>query len=80
MVSEGQFDATQGGELPVEVIVNFSVEDLPLQVNLHDVNRLFGDVEAYNNQFSLGGMMTRMILSRFEPVEGGQNHKLMKIQ
>ena len=71
MVSEGQFDATQGGELPVEVIVNFSVEDLPLQVNLHDVNRLFGDVEAYNNQFSLGGMMTRMILSRFEPVEGG---------
>ena len=79
MVSEGQFDATQGGELPVEVIVNFSVEDLPLQVNLHDVNRLFGDVEAYNNQFSLGGMMTRMILSASSRLRG-QNHKLMKIQ
>ncbi|MBI5614117.1 hypothetical protein HY947_04295 [Candidatus Gottesmanbacteria bacterium] len=71
MVLEGQFDATPEGEIPIATIVNFSVEDQPIQVNLHYVNRLFDDIEKYNSHFSMGNMMARMILSSFEPNEGG---------
>ena len=71
MVQEGQFDATPGKRAPVEAIVSFSVENQPIEVNLHDVNRLFSDIDKYNSQFLMGSMMARMILSRFEPVEEG---------
>lgn len=64
---EGKFDASPGGKKPQEMFVNFSVDNRPIKVNLHEVNGLFGDIEKYNSQFSLGSMMARMIISRFEP-------------
>lgn len=55
---------------PQEVKVNYNVDSQPIEVNLQDVNRLFNDMKRYNDQFSLGSMMSRMIISHFEPNEG----------
>lgn len=55
---------------PQEIKVNFNVDNQPIEVDLQDVNRLFNDIKRYNDQFSLGSMMSRMIVSHFERNEG----------
>lgn len=71
MVQEGT-DETSKVTPPKEIKVNFNVDNQPIEINLHDVNRLFTDMERYNNQFSLGSMMSRVIISHFEPEDSDE--------
>lgn len=49
------------------ITVRYQAENQPLEINLNQVNSFFTDLNKYNEQFSLGVMMARITLDRFEP-------------
>lgn len=57
-------------ELPTpkqqETLVTYETNGQTIQIDLKDVNKLFSDIHRYNDQFSLGSMMARIIRSRIE--------------
>ncbi|HOY61497.1 MAG TPA: hypothetical protein PK045_03260 [Candidatus Woesebacteria bacterium] len=52
--------------IPQESKVNFSVDGQQLSVDLQDVNKLFSDMEKYNNHFSIGNMLARTLITQFK--------------
>lgn len=67
MNDEGEQDILSGKQPLQESDLKFSVDGQEIQVNLKDVEKLFVDMDKYNQQYSMGSIMVRMITSRFEP-------------
>lgn len=70
MVGEGDQDTLRGEQPAQESDLRFDVDGQKIEVDLNDVEKLFVDMDRYNQQFSMGSMMARMITSRFKPEEG----------
>src|SRR3990170_54136 len=64
-MAEEKTDGTLSNSTPEETTVSFNVDNHPVEVNLRDINRLFFDIERYNEQFSMGSMMARTFKSLF---------------
>lgn len=64
---------TPSGNKHQELPLQYNINDQPISVNLGQVVNLFGDIEKYNGQFSMGSMMARMIFSHFEKDEVIEN-------
>lgn len=60
-------DKIPQGIIHQETKVNFSAGGQQLGVDLKEVNKLFNDMARYDDQFSMGKMMSRVLLSHFQP-------------
>lgn len=92
MAENNQEFAPSSGSNPSEkaLIVRLSIDNKPTEINLARVRDLFSDVNQFNEQFSMGSMMARMILgharieedkvgdsSRTENLKGEEEHQQM---
>lgn len=59
---------------PPNLIVHTETKNgRPQQINIMAVNRLFVDMEQYNEQFSMGGIMARGLSSMFRGEDSGES-------
>ena len=75
----GQSEEPPNGQQKNLVKFNVDSNGGPIEVKLGDVNRLFFDLRRYNDQFSLGAMLSRIIISRIEPEEGQTGQPLAEL-